>query len=40
VPIAGPVAADSAALLLAAILFGLSTVAALVPRSRLNPPGL
>jgi hydrogenase-4 component B len=34
------VAADSAALLLTAILLGLSVIAALVPRSRLNPSGL
>jgi hydrogenase-4 component B len=35
-----PTGVDSAALLLIAILLALSTVAALVPRSRLNPPGL
>jgi hydrogenase-4 component B len=40
VPIAGPIAADSAALLLAAILFGLSTVATLLTRSRFIPPSL
>ena len=35
-----PIAAGPAALLLSAILLGLSIVAALVPRSRLNPPNL
>jgi len=40
VPIATPTTAESAALLLTAILLGLSLVAALVPRSWLNPPSL
>ena len=39
-PIALPTAAGPAALLLTAVFLGLSTVAALVPRSRLNPRGL